>query len=142
MAKEMTAHATLESGMSFDIETGSGHHILLDSSVEGGGEDSGARPMELLLVALAGCSAMDIISILRKKRQDIKAYEIFVSGDRAEQHPKVFTNIIIEHVFSGHEISPTAVQQAIEVTEVRYCGVGAMLGATAKLIHEFRLIEA
>ena len=142
MAKDMTAHAILEAGMRFDVETGTGHHIMLDASVEGGGKDSGARPMELLLVALASCAGMDIASILRKKRQDVKSYEVFVHGARTDKYPQVFTEITVEHVLTGHDISPTATQQAIDLTEERYCGVGAMLGATAKLVHTFRLIEA
>ena len=141
MAKDMTAHATWDTGMRFDVETGTKHHIILDSSVEGGGEDSGARPMELLLVALASCSGMDIVSILRKKRQDVKVYEVFVHGARTDTYPQIFTEITVEHVLTGHDISPTATQQAIDLTEERYCGVGAMLGATARVTYTFKLVE-
>jgi putative redox protein len=141
MASEMTAHAVLEKGMRFDVEASSGHHITLDSSVEGGGTDSGARPMELLLMALASCTGMDIISILRKKRQDVKAYEVRVQGARTDQYPRIFTQITVEHILTGHALSTTAVEHAIALSEERYCGVGAMLRASAQLTHTYRLIE-
>ncbi len=141
MANEMSVQAVLESGMCFDVITGSGHHVLLDASEENGGEDRGPRPMEMLLVALASCAGMDILSILRKKRQDIKAYEVRVHGDRTEEHPRIFVEITVEHIFTGHAIQSEAVKRAIDLTEARYCGASAMLGKTAKLMHTFRIIE-
>jgi len=89
MANDMTVRATLETGMRFDVETGSGHHVVLDTAEQEGGQDSGPRPMEMLLVALASCAGMDIISILRKKRQEATGYELRVHGKRAETHKKV-----------------------------------------------------
>jgi putative redox protein len=141
MANEMTVRATLETGMRFDVETGSGHHIILDAAEQNGGEDSGPRPMEMLLVALASCSGMDIITILRKKRQDITGYELRVHGERTEVHPKIFVDITVEHIFTGRNIRPEAVERAIELTEERYCGASAMLGKTAILKHTFILFE-
>lgn len=141
MANDMSVRAMLQEGMCFDVETGSGHHLLLDAAEHNGGQDKGPRPMEMLLVALATCSGMDILAILRKKRQDITAYEVRVLGERTEDHPKIFVEIAIEHIFTGHAIRPEAVQRAIELTEERYCGASAMLGKTAKLTHTFRVVE-
>jgi putative redox protein len=142
MAYDMTVRAVLESGMRFDVETGSGHRVILDAAVHNGGQDSGPQPMEMLLVGLAGCSGMDIISILRKKRQDVSGYEVRIHGKRVEEHPRIFVEIEVEHIFTGHNIQPEAVKRAIDLTEERYCGVSATLNKTAKLIHTFRIIEA
>jgi putative redox protein len=141
MANDMTVRATLETGMRFDVETGSGHHVILDAAEHNGGQNSGPQPMEMLLVALASCSGMDIITILRKKRQDITGYELRIHGMRAEEHPKVFLDITLEHIFTGHNIRPEAVERAIELTEERYCGASAMLGKTATIGHTFSIIE-
>jgi putative redox protein len=141
MANDMTVRATLETGMRFDVETGSGHHVILDAAEHNGGQNSGPQPMEMLLVALAGCSGMDILSILRKKRQDITGYELRIHGLRAEEHPKVYLDITLEHIFTGHNIRPEAVERAIELTEERYCGASAMLGKTATIGHTFSIIE-
>jgi putative redox protein len=142
MAEIMTAQATLETGMRFNAESGSGHHVTLDAAEHGGGQDAGFRPMELLLVGLAGCTGMDVISILRKKRQEVTGYEVHVTGVRAEDHPMVFVEITVEHVVTGHRIQPGAVARAIELSEERYCGAGAMLGKVARLTHTYRIVEA
>jgi len=128
--------------MRFDVETGSGHHILLDAAEHNGGQNTGPQPMEILLVGLAGCAGMDIIAILRKKRQDITVYEIRIHGERTEEYPRVFVEITIEHIFTGHAVQPAAVERAIQLTEERYCGASAILGKTAQLTHTFRIIEA
>jgi len=141
MANDMTVRATLETGMRFDVEIGSGHHVLLDAAEHNGGQNSGPQPMEMLLVALAGCSGMDILTILRKKLQDITVYELRIHGMRSEEHPKVYLDITLEHIFSGHNIRPEAVERAIELTEERYCGASAMLGKTATIVHTFSIIE-
>ncbi|MGZ6367789.1 MAG: OsmC family protein [Ktedonobacteraceae bacterium] len=141
MTDAMTVRATLETGMRFDVETGSGHHIYLDAAEHNGGHDTGPRPMEMLLVALASCAGMDIITILRKKRQEITGYELRVHGMRADDHPKVFLDITVEHIFTGHNIRPEAVERAIELTEDRYCGASATLGKTATIKNTFSIIE-
>src|SRR5438477_1226100 len=142
MAEIMTAQATLETGMRFDAASGSGHHVTLDAAEHGGGQNAGFRPMELLLVGLAGCTGMDVISLLRKKRQQVTGYEVHVTGVRAEEHPMVFVEITVEHIVTGHRIQPEAVVRAIELSEKRYCGAGAMLGKVAHLTHTFRIVEA
>jgi putative redox protein len=141
MATEMTVVGRLKAGMRFDVETGSGHHVPLDAAEQNGGQNSAPQPMEMLLVGLAGCTAMDIISILRKKRQDIIGYELRIHGERVEEHPRVFVHITVEHIFTGHNIRPEAVERAIELTEERYCGASAMLGKTATLKHAYLITE-
>ena len=142
MAEVMTARAILETGMRFAAESGSGHRVTLDAAEHGGGENLGFRPMELLLVGLAGCTGMDVISILRKKRQEVTGYEVQVQDVRAEDHPMVFVEITVEHVVTGHQIQPEAVARAIALSEERYCGAGAMLGKVAHLTHTYRIVEA
>jgi len=142
MAEQMTALVKLETGMQFDAEGGSGHHITLDAGEHSGGQNAGFRPMELLLVGLGGCTGMDVISILRKKRQQVTGYEVHVSGIRAEDHPMVFIEITVEHIVTGHRIQPEAIERAIQLSKERYCGAGAMLGKVAHLTHTFRIVEA
>ncbi len=142
MAETMTARATLARNMRFEAQAGSGHYVTLDASEHDGGQDSGFRLMELLLVGLAGCTGMDVISILRKMRQQVTAYEVHVEGIRAEDHPMVFVEITVEHIVTGHHVQPEAVARAIQLSEKRYCGAGAMLGKVAHLTHTFRIIEA
>jgi putative redox protein len=141
MTEIMTARAYLVDSLCFTVEGGSGHYVLLDAATSGGGENRGFRPMEMLLVGLAGCTAMDVISILRKKRQAISAYEVVVTGRRAQDHPMVFVEITVEHVISGQNIQPEAVARAIALSENRYCGAGAMLGRVAHLTHTYRILE-
>ncbi len=142
MAETMTVQAKLETGMRFDAEAGSGHHVTLDAAEHAGGQNAGFRPLEMLLVGLAGCTGMDVIGILRKKRQQVTAYEVHVQGVRAEEHPMVFVEITVEHIVTGYHVQPEAVARAIELSRTRYCGAGAMLGKVARLTHTFRVVEA
>src|SRR5258707_14344997 len=112
MANDMSVRAMLKEEMCFDVETGSGHHLLLDAAEHNGGQDKGPRPMEMLLVALATCSGMDILALLSKKRQDITAYEVRVLGERTEDHPKIFVWIAVQHIFTGPGIRPDERQPA------------------------------
>jgi putative redox protein len=142
MAEQMTATVRLETGMRFDAEAGSGHHLTLDAAEHAGGQNAGFQPMELLLVGLAGCTGMDVISILRKKRQNVTAYEVNVTGIRAEEHPMVFVEITVEYIITGYQVQPEAVARAIQLSEERYCGAQAMLGKVARLTHTFRILDA
>ena len=142
MSEVMDVRAILETGMRFDVETGSEHHITLDASQQDGGQNTGPRPIEMILVGLAGCTGMDVISILRKKRQQVTEYEIKVHGIRAGQHPKVFTNITVEHIVTGYHVQPEAVARAIELSETRYCSVGATISGVSQITNTFRIIEA
>jgi len=141
MGDIMTARVRLETGMQFAAESGSGHQVTLDATESTGGHNAGFRPMELLLVGLAGCTGMDVISILRKKRQHVTAYEVSVVGTRAESYPMVFVEITVEHIITGLHLQPEAIAHAIQLSEERYCGAGAMLDKVAHLTHTFRLVD-
>lgn len=142
MSGKMQAKVSLVDGMEFEGLSGSGHTLRIDASPEVGGRDQGPRPMELLLLGLASCTAMDVISILRKMRQNVTAYEVNVSGERAPNHPKVFTDIFVEHVVTGHGLDDNMVKKAVQLSQHKYCGASAMLGAVAKLEHTCRCVEA
>ena len=142
MASIKTAHASFSAGMRFEAEAGSGHRLVMDTAdVEEGGQNAGFSPMELPLVALAGCMGMDIVSILRKQRQDLTGYTIGVRGVRAETHPMVFVQIEVEHTFTGRGLKREAVERALVLSETKYCSVSAMLGKTASITHTIRIEE-
>lgn len=141
MASEKAARAVLAEGMRFAAETASGHRVVMDSTDVAGGGNGGPSPMELVLVGLAGCTGMDVISILRKMRQEVTAYTVAVRGTQAEEHPRVYTTITVEHRFTGHNLNPDLVRRAVELSETRYCPVGAMLGKTAQIIHVVTIAE-
>jgi putative redox protein len=122
----MEAKVTWKGRMSFEGGAGTGFKVPLGAEPAVGGDNDGFRPMELLLVGLAGCTAMDVISILRKRREDITAFEVSVKGDRAEDHPRVFTHIQIEYSITGRQVSENAVQQAIDLSKTKYCPAQAM----------------
>ncbi len=137
----MAASVKLETGMRFSGTADSGHTLVLDAAEAAGGENAGFRPTELLLISLAGCTAMDVISILRKKRQDVTGLEVRTDGNRSEGHPKVYTDIAIEYIVSGRGIDPAAVERAIELSTETYCTVEAMLKKAATITTSYRIIE-
>jgi len=137
----MKAKATWQKKMSFIGESGTGFSLPLDNSVEHGGDNSGFRPIELLLVGLAGCTGMDVISILEKKRQKVTRFEVHVNGERSAEHPKVFTDIQIEYEVAGVDIDPAAVARAVELSETKYCAVSAMLAKAAKIEYSINIIQ-
>lgn len=133
-----TALATLTGDrLRFDVRLGSGHTIVLDDA-EG---DAGPRPAELVGAALAGCTAMDVISILRKKRQAVSRYEVRVNGVQGEGHPHAFTRFDVVHVVDGAGIDPDAVRRAIELSATKYCSVGSTLVSGALELHHAYLIR-
>ena len=137
------AHATFADpgdGMRVDVRTDSGFAITLDTD-EGGDGRSGPAPMEAVLAALAACTSMDVASILRKKRQAAVGYEIAVRGERSEEHPRVYTSIVVEHRISG-DVDVEAVRRSVELSATRYCPVSAMLSASVRVEHRFRLMRA
>ena len=131
----MAATVTWKGKMKFDGAVTSGFHLPLDTSVEQGGENNGFRPMELLLVGLAGCTAMDVISILQKKRQDVTGFEVNVKGERASDHPKVYTHIMVNYTVVGNQIDPAAVERAVELSETKYCSAINTFNKTAVIEH-------
>lgn len=98
--------------------------------------------MELLLVGLAGCTAMDVISILEKKRQDVTSFEVTAHGTRAEDHPRLFTNIVLEYIVTGHQVEREAVERAVELSATKYCSAAAMFGKAATIEHKITVLEA
>jgi putative redox protein len=137
----MKATVTLEQGMAFTGTANIGYTIQMDASPSVGGDDSGFRPMELLLIGLGGCTAMDVISILRKKRQDITSFEVKLDADQAGEHPRVFTDITITYLIRGRNVNSKAVARAIELSETRYCPAQAMLVQAANITHAFEITE-
>jgi len=122
----MDAKVTWEKKLSF-IGTGETHfNVPIGGSVDVGGDEDGFRPMELILIGLAGCTAMDVISILKKKQQDIQNFEVQINGERATEHPKVFTSVKISYILSGRNISRDAVQRAVNLSTEKYCPAQAM----------------
>lgn len=139
----MDAKVTWKNRMSFEGQGFTSNFSLpLGTEPELGGDADGFRPLELFLVGLAGCTAMDVISILQKKRQDVTAFEVKVHADRAAEHPRVFTDIVVEYVVTGRGIDPAAVERAVELSETKYCPAQAMLGKVANIAHIITLQEA
>jgi len=137
----MDATVELISGMVFTATPASGHAITLDAAEASGGAGQGPTPMELVLLALGGCAGMDVISILRKQRQEVTGYRVQLHGDRAAEHPRVFTTITVEHQVRGRALDPAAVRRAVELSAIRYCPVGGMLGRAAALRHRIRITD-
>lgn len=129
-------------GMSFIAQTGSGHLVPMDGAPEAGGHNWAARPMELLLAGAGGCTSFDVISILRKSRQDIAACEVRLTAERADTDPKVFTRIHLHFVVKGKGLKPDAVERAIKLSAEKYCSATIMLGKTAAISHDWEIVEA
>jgi len=137
----MNAKVTWKDGLSFTGRADSGFDIPLGTSVEHGGAGDGTSPMELVLIALAGCTAMDVISILKKKQQQVTRFEIVVHGDRASDHPKVFTEITLEYIVTGHQVQIEALERAVELSEDKYCSVNGMLKQSVTIHTKCTVIE-
>ncbi len=135
----MDAKLTWKSGLAFKGVSDSNFEVPLDASVEHGGGGAGVVPMEMILIGLGGCTAMDVISILSKKRQEVTSFEIFLHTDRATEHPKVFTDITIEYVVKGKGLDTDAVARAVELSENKYCPGMAMLRKAANIKTAFRV---
>jgi putative redox protein len=135
------AKVTYVNGMQFVGEADSGHAIVMDGPPEVGGKNTGLRPMELLLIGLGSCSGMDVVSILKKKKQAISGLEINVNGQKAESYPQKFTGINIEFVIKGKNISEEAVKRAVQLSMEKYCSVKATLEGSAKIDHVYKIIE-
>lgn len=123
----MKAIVNWNGGMVFTGSGESGFPVRMDTTVDGGGSDSGVRPMELIALGLAGCTAMDVISILQKKRQNVSKFEISVDAPRSADHPKVFTRAVLTYKFTGTDIEESAVLRALELSATKYCPAHAML---------------
>lgn len=129
-------------GMSFVAETGSGHLVCMDGAPEGGGRNLAPRPMELLLAGTGGCTAYDVVLILRRGRHEISGCELRLEAERAETDPKVFTRINMHFVVSGRNLKPEAVERAVKLSAEKYCSASIMLGKTAAITHSFELVDS
>ncbi len=127
--------------MQFEGVSSSGHSLTMDADDASGGENKGFRPMELLLVGFGGCSGMDVISILRKKRQNVTGLEMNVKGEKADSHPQIYKEVHIEYVVKGKGVESQAVERAISLSLEKYCSVGATLGKAGTITHSYRIVE-
>jgi putative redox protein len=141
-AKVKSSRVVLRDDSIFTGYSSNGHSVPLDTSKASGGHDAGFSPMELMLTALGGCTGMDVIGVLRKKRQDVTGLEVQVEGLRADEHPRVYTEIWVKFIVTGHSVSPVAVERAIELSRDKYCGVSATLRGTATFHYSHEIIEA
>ncbi len=127
--------------MTFVGESGSGHAVVMDGAPEHGGRNMGFRPREMLLLGVGGCTAFDVVSILKKSRQAIVNCEVEIDSDRAEQIPKVFTRIHIHFIITGNSLDPVKVEKAVNLSADKYCSASKMLGKTAEMTHDFEIVE-
>ena len=137
----MNAKAIWKGGMAFTGVNDEGYLLPMDASAKVGGQDLGFRPLQLLAIGLAGCTGMDVISILQKKRQEVTGFNVTAEVERANDHPKVFSKIILTYAVKGKNLDPQAVERAVELSETKYCGAQAMLGKTAEITHKIVLEE-
>ncbi|MCZ7557589.1 MAG: OsmC family protein [Bacteroidia bacterium] len=138
-----TAHVTQvgKNSITFAGHTDSKHWLMMDGPTSFGGNDAGIRPKELLLLSLAGCTGSDVASILSKKRVTLDGFEMIVTAEETEEHPKVFSSMHVEYVFRGKGIEAKDVERAIELSQTRYCGVTAMLEKAMDITHSYRIVE-
>lgn len=134
---EVTVRHT--SGAQFVGETGSGHAIVIDGPEDIGGRNTGARPMELMLLSVGACSAVDVLHILRKARADVADCEVSVRGTRADTDPKVFTDISLHFTVSGRALKSAQVERAVALSAEKYCSASIMLGAAANITHSVEI---
>jgi putative redox protein len=138
---ETTVRWTGLSGMTFVAETGSGHLVTMDGAPDGGGRNLAPRPMEILLAGTGGCTAYDVVVILRKSGQDVRGCDVKLTSERAEQDPKVFTKIHFHFTVRGRNLRPTIVERAIKMSHDKYCSASIMLEKTAEMTHTYEIID-
>ena len=138
----MKARVKLIEGVSFVGQTESGHAVVMDGAPDSGGKNLGPRPMEMLLLGLGGCSAFDVVHILRKSRLDVRDCVAEIDATRAETDPKVFTKIHVHFIVNGKALDPKRVEQAVKLSAEKYCSASIMLGKVADITHDFEIIEA
>jgi len=137
----MKARVKLIEGVSFVGQSESGHSVVMDGAPESGGKNLGVRPMEMLLMGLGGCSAFDVVLILRKGRQQVTDCVADLSAERADSDPKVFTKIHVHFTVTGKGLDPRRVEQAVKLSAEKYCSASIMLGKTAEMTHDFEVVE-
>jgi putative redox protein len=140
MAKQQVSVNWLEN-MAFEAEV-NGHKMIMDAAAEVGGENRGPRPKPFLLAALAGCTGMDVVSILKKMRVDLEGFNVTVEGDLTEEHPKQFYKMNVIYEFKGKDLPMEKLEKAVSLSEERYCGVSAMFRKAIDITSEIRIKEA
>jgi putative redox protein len=138
----MKARVKLVEGITFVAESGSGHAVVMDAAPDVGGRNLGARPMEMLLMGAGGCSAIDVVQILRKARQDYVDCVVELEAERAPEDPKVFTRIHLHYIVTGKGLNPAHVERAIKLSKEKYCSATIMLAKTAEVTSDFEIREA
>ena len=138
---ECTVRWTGLSGMTFLAESGSGHLITMDGAPEGGGRNLAPRPMEVVLAGTGGCTAYDVVMILRKSQQDVRGCDVTLKSERAETDPKVFTKIHFHFTVRGRNLKTSMVERAIKLSHDKYCSASIMLEKTAEMTHSFEIVE-
>ncbi len=128
-------------GFNLEAISNSGHSIIMDAAQESGGTDKGARPMEFLLLALGGCTAMDILVILKKMRKEIESFEVQMEAERAEEHPRVLTKIKVLYLLKGKDLKESEIERAVNLSKDKYCSVGAMLNKVAEIDYQFKILS-
>ena len=137
----MKARVKWVEGMTFLGESGSGHTVVMDGAPEFGGRNLGLRPMEMLLLGLGGCTAFDVVLILKKGRERVTDCVVEIEAQRADADPKVFTRIRLKYLVTGRGLAREKVERAVALSAEKYCSASAMLGRTAEIAHEIELIE-
>ncbi len=138
----MDVKVTWSNGLTFTGTAESGFSVPLGGDPSVGGNDDGFRPLELFTIGLAGCTAMDVISILQKKRQKVAQFEVRIHAERAEAHPKTFTDVHIEYLVTGENVEEAAVERAIELSETKYCPAQAMLKEAVPISSSYQILES
>ena len=129
-------------GMSFMAETESGHALVMDGAPEGGGRNIGPRPMETVLAGTGGCTAYDVMLILKRSRQQVTGCEVRLKAERAETDPKVFTRIHMHFIVRGKDLKRSLVENALKLSHDKYCSASIMLGKTAEITHDVEIVES
>ncbi len=137
----MKSNVKLIEDMQFIATADSGHAVVMDAPASVGGKNTGAKPSELVLMGLGGCTGMDVISILRKKKQDVTGFEMNVTGDVPDISPRTFTDIHVEYIITGRDISEEAVKRAIDLSKDKYCLVGMTLAKASKMTYSYKIIQ-
>lgn len=137
--RSMKARIKWVEEVTFLGETGSGHAVVLDGPPDSGGRNLGARPMEMVLLGLGGCTAFDVVTILRKARQAVRDCVVEIEAERADTVPKVFTAIHVRYIVRGEGLSEKQVERAVHLSAEKYCSVSIMLGKTVSITHEYRI---
>jgi putative redox protein len=142
MEDRMKAKVSWINGRAFLGETGSGHGVVMDGAPEAGGRNIGPRPMEMMLLGLGGCTAFDIVMILEKARARVTGCEVELVGIRADEEPKVFTEVKLVYTIRGHDLKPALVERAVTLSAEKYCSASKMFEKTATLTHEWKIEAA